>query len=122
MIRDIDNLKKSLDKAARYSEIEPQIKKIKEVKNQVFSELKQVRDQESKINAILDETNKEIEANNQEKDAVKSNLDTLQGEIEKIDKRIDSCYELKREKQEEWWKARYDHKVQSEEVDHIKWM
>lgn len=65
---------------------------------------------------------KDLEATNQEKGETKEKLDGIQAQIEAVELELQDLYAKKDEKREAYWKARYDFKVQDNEIQHIQWM
>lgn len=122
MIKDIENLKKTESKAARFTAIEPMIKEIRTEKNKIWNEVKSIKETEADIAKKIDTVRGEMDEQNKEKDGIKEQLDALQKEIDVIDGKIDKLYAEKREQSEEYWKSKYDHKLQKEEIMHIQWM
>ena len=70
----------------------------------------------------MEKIRKELEVVNQEKTETKEELDRLQEKITKIDEQITELYSQKDQRREEYWKGRYDHKVQRDQIAHIEWM
>ena len=70
----------------------------------------------------MDKLRDEMEASKQEKADLKQDLDKLQGDIDVIQNEINSLYDEKRKCHENYWKDRYFHKKQKEEIMHIEWM
>ena len=122
LIKEIDTLKASIPKAKRFSEIDPLIKELKAQKNKIWNEIKTIKHQEDILNKEMEDIRKELEQTNVEKDATRAEADKIQAQIEAIDEELNTLYAKKDEKREAYWKARYDFKLQHEEVLHIEWM
>ena len=98
------------------------IKAVKAKKNSVWSDLKKVLDQEKKARDAVDKIKEEMDATRQEKQGLREDLDKLQEEIEVISTDIDALYDSKRKCHETFWKDKYYHKKQREEIMHTEWM
>lgn len=53
---------------------------------------------------------------------VKEEADNVTKQIEKIEDELTAIFAAKDEKREAYWKARYDFKMQRNQIDHIEWM
>ena len=115
-------MKKSIPSAERFSEISPKIAELNAEKKKVWNELNKVRDQEAAAKKKVDTIKSTLDANRSEKEGIGKQLDALQEDIDKIDKEIDAHYDSKREHYESFWKAKYNHKLQRMEINHIEWM
>lgn len=122
MIKEIEQLKKTSGSAARFTKIQPQINEIKGEKSKLWTELKKVRDEDTVQQKKVEAIRAEMELSNAEKNEIKDQLDVLQAQIDKIDTVVDEMYAEKREKNETYWKSKYDHKLQREAIAHIEWM
>ena len=58
----------------------------------------------------------------EEQTDVKGQADAVSREIERIEEELTGIFAAKDEKREAYWKARYDYKVQRDQVAHIEWM
>jgi len=110
-IKELKQLKESIPKAKRFSEIEPSIKALKAEKNKLWAEVKKIRGEEDKLNAEMEKIRKELEQTDAEKDTTRAALDAIQVKIEKVDEELKALYAQKDEKREAYWKGRFDFKT-----------
>lgn len=122
MISDISKLKKTMENAARYSQIEPEIKVLKGQRQKVWDKLQDIKTDEKVLVDEADGMREVFNEANKEKDGIKEQLDALQEQIEAIDKVIDELYKEKRVRTERFWEEKFHHKVQFQEIKHIEWL
>ncbi len=60
-IKEIKQLKESIPKAKRFSEIEPSIKELKSQKNKIWAEVKKIRSEEDVLNGEMEKIRKQLE-------------------------------------------------------------
>ena len=65
---------------------------------------------------------KELELTNAEKDETKAQADKITEQINAVEEELTALYALKDQKREEYWKKRYDFKMQQNKIEHINWM
>lgn len=122
LIKEIDQLKGSFPKVQRYQEIEGEMSTLKTKKGKIWGEIKELRAKEDVLNQEMEKIRKELEETNQEKDETRAKADAASVEIDEADKALNELYKAKDAMREAFWKAKYDHKKQREEIQHIEWM
>lgn len=53
---------------------------------------------------------------------IRGETDKVSKDIEKLTQDISDLFDLKSQKREDYWKARYDFEIQKEEIQYIEWM
>ena len=79
-------------------------------------------DDEKKAREALDKLREEMDASRAERQNIKEELDKLQEQIDVVSKEMDALYDQKRQCHENFWKDKYYHKKQREEIMHTEWM
>jgi len=121
-IRQIEQLKRSVPKAERFSEIKPQIASLNGQKKEVWDKMKVVKAEVAEHEAEIEKIRKEIEIMREGQTDVKEQADAVSKQIDKIEEDLTAVFAAKDEKREAYWKARHDHKLQRDHVAHIEWM
>ena len=112
IVKEIDQLQKSIPLAERFSQIQPQVDQLMAEKKTVYASLSEVKKEVQGHEVEIEKIRKEIEKLKEGQTDTKEQANEVSKVIEAIDQELQEIYSLKDKKREEYWKGRYDFKVQ----------
>ena len=122
IVKEIDQLQKSIPLAERFSQIQPQVDQLMAEKKTVYASLSEVKKEVQGHEVEIEAIRKEIEKLKEGQTDTKEQANEVSKVIEAIDQELQEIYSLKDKKREEYWKGRYDFKVQQNHIAMIDWM
>jgi hypothetical protein len=122
MIKEIAQLKASLPRAKKFSQIKPKTDELYTEKKKVLEEVKKIRKVVDAKNVEIEEIRDQLEKAKESQQDVRGEADKVTVDIDALSEELSKLFETKDQRREEYWKLRYDYEIQREEINHIEWM
>lgn len=122
LIRELETLKNSVPAAERFAAIKPEVKKLMDRRNEVYGDLKKVREEVNDVQAEIEALRKELDVVREGQNDQKEVLDDLSSKIDTLNDEITSIYKKKDETRDEYFHAKFDYECQQNLVRHVDWL
>lgn len=122
LVKKIEQLKSSVPKAKRLSEITPRVKEISEKRKEIWGHVKELKKQGDELKTVIEEHRQKMEEIREEQTDVKDQVEKINEVINAKNAEINVCFEEKQKEHDAHWKACYEAKVQQQLIRHIEWL
>ncbi len=119
VIKEMEQLRASIPKANRYSEIRPLTAELVGKKQAIWGELKAVKKVVEGKQARIEKLRKEMEVVKEGQTDVKEQADRITADIDKQQTRISELFAAKDAARDEYYKAKFDYEVQRDYIYHV---
>lgn len=120
LIKQMEQLKASMPKATRFSELKPLATDLIGKKQKAWGDLKEIRKEVEVKEVEIEKVRKEMEHIKEGQTGVREQVTELTGEADALQVTIQSLFKQKDEERETYYKGKYDYEVQRDEIFHIQ--